>query len=87
MTEAVTLALIALASSVVTLVMQIINNRVVVKSAQVIQVLEKNTNSIKDALVASTAAASRAEGKVEGIAQQKAEQATRAEGIAEALQR
>lgn len=35
--------------------------------------LEKNTNSIKDALVASTAKASHAEGKVEGKAEQKAE--------------
>ena len=36
--------------------------------------IEVATNSMKDALVASTAAASHAEGKAEGVAEQKAEQ-------------
>lgn len=39
---------------------------VVVATQSVIQVLEKNTNSIKDALVASTDKAARAEGMAEG---------------------
>jgi hypothetical protein len=38
-----------------------------------IALLEKNTNSIKDALVASTAKASLAQGTAEGRAAQKAE--------------
>jgi hypothetical protein len=38
-----------------------------------IEVLEKNTNSIKDALVASTAKASLAEGKAEGLKQGREE--------------
>lgn len=46
--------------------------------------LEKNTNSIKDALVASTKAVAHAEGKLEGKAEEKAEVAIKAEGAKEA---
>jgi hypothetical protein len=42
-----------------------------------IEVLEKNTNSIKDALVASTAKASLAEGKAEGLQQGRDEKANK----------
>ena len=41
-----------------------------------IALLEKNTNSIKDALVASTAKASLAEGKVAGRAEARQEDGT-----------
>ena len=43
--------------------------------------LEKNTNSIKDALVATTAKLSHAEGKLEGQVEAKAEQAVFAKGV------
>lgn len=43
---------------------------------QVISLLEKNTNSIKDALVASTAKASNAEGHAEGLEQGRNESAS-----------
>lgn len=46
---------------------------VVTAQSHTIATLEKNTNSIKDALVAATAKASLAEGKAEGRAEQKAE--------------
>ena len=42
------------------------------QSKKTIIELEKNTNSIKDALVASTAKASHAEGMAEGKAEEKA---------------
>jgi hypothetical protein len=42
-----------------------------------IEVLEKNTNSIKDALVASTAKASLAEGKAEGLQQGRDEKSNK----------
>jgi len=43
----------------------------VIKGRGVIKLLEQNTNSIKDALVLATAIAARAEGKAEGIAEEK----------------
>ena len=51
------------------------------KTRSSIDLLEKNTNSIKDALVAATAKGSLAEGKEIGRADAKAEQAIRAEGL------
>lgn len=42
-----------------------------------IRVLEKNTNSIKDALVLSTATASRAEGVTAGRMEERTEQESR----------
>lgn len=47
------------------------------KTHSQIRVLEKNTNSIKDALVLSTAKASRSQGNVEGRAEEKTEQLER----------
>lgn len=44
---------------------------------------EVNTNSMKDALVASTKDAAHSAGRTEGIAEAKAEAATKAEGRAE----
>ena len=41
------------------------------KTRRDMRLLEQNTNSIKDALVLSTAIAARAEGKAEGIAEEK----------------
>jgi len=43
--------------------------------------LEKNTNSIKDALVLATAKLSHAEGKLEGKVEAQAEQAVFAKGV------
>ena len=43
------------------------------RSSSTITLLEKNTNSIKDALVASTARASLAEGTAAGLAQGRSE--------------
>jgi hypothetical protein len=53
-------------------------NMQVIAQAKTITLLENNTNSIKDALVASTAKASQALGELKGRAEQKAEQ--KAEG-------
>lgn len=46
---------------------------VVIWQARIIKLLELNTNSIKDALVASTAKASRGEGVVAGRAEERAD--------------
>jgi len=57
---------------------EIAQSQLVVKDQ--IVALEKNTNSIKDALVAATAKLSHAEGKIEGKSEAKAEQAVYAKG-------
>jgi len=56
--------------------------RVIAKQSTVIENLEKNTNSIKDALVASTRAAGLAEGRAAGVMEGKAIGAEQAAGVA-----
>ena len=57
------------------------------KMADTVEVLEKNTNSIKDALVASTHDAALAAGKVAGRLEVQAEVAQEAKGALAASQR
>lgn len=66
------IALFTMITSIVTVVYTFKTNTIVKKT-------ELNTNSMKDALVKATAEASLAQGRVEGIASNKAE--TKAESI------
>lgn len=74
MTDAVVIAVATFATSLVSAIMTAFNYYISQKSAKVIEVLEKNTNSMKDALIASTAKASTLEGHAQGVADQKAVQ-------------
>ncbi len=81
MTDAVVISLIGAVGSFMATVLGVMNNllgqrntRHIAEAKESIVTLEKNTNSIKDALVAVTAKSSKAEGKLEGRAEMKAEQ-------------
>lgn len=63
-------------NTIVLLVVALINAYVAIvthRTGEQMNVLEKNTNSIKDALVASTAKASQAEGHAQGLAEGRGE--------------
>ena len=67
-----TLALLGVAAfNAVTAYLTWRTHNIALKQTDTIQLLEKNTNSIKDALVASTAKASRAEGVAAGRMEEK----------------
>lgn len=72
MTDAVVISVATLATALITAIMTIFTYITSQKNAKTIEILEKNTNSIKDALVASTAKASNLEGHAQGVADQKA---------------
>ena len=82
MTDAVTISLIGAVGSFMAAALSVANNILgrrneqhIAEAKETIVTLEKNTNSIKDALIAVTAKSSKAEGKLEGRAEVKAEQA------------
>ena len=85
-TEMLGLIAVALINGIIGIFIALINRKASrvevnqIKVGEKIAELEKNTNSIKDALVASTALVSHAEGKLEGKAEAKAEQAVFAKG-------
>jgi hypothetical protein len=66
MTEPVIIALIGTIPSIFTLIGVIWIGMMSAKTREIVLKTELNTNSMKDALVASTAVASHAEGKEEG---------------------
>lgn len=67
--DTIALVIIALAN-LVTGILTYLNHRGQAKTAEKIDLLERNTNSIKDALVESTAVASHAKGMVAGRLQE-----------------
>lgn len=69
MTDAVALAIIVAIPGTIAAVGTAITAILVAKQGGIIQHLEKNTNSIKDALVKVTGEAERAKGRIEGAAE------------------
>jgi len=69
MSDAVVISLI---TGVTTTIASIVAAWVSITNAKTIKDLEKNTNSIKDALVAATRASALQEGHTQGVADQKA---------------
>ena len=72
-TNTIALMIIAL-SNMITAALVYLNHRLQLKTGAQIDILERNTNSIKDALVASTAKASHAEGVLVGRQLENSEQ-------------
>jgi hypothetical protein len=71
MSDPVLISLIGTIGSLLTVALGIINTRMNLQNQKQINLLEKNTNSIKDALVKVTGESEHAKGKLEGAAEEK----------------